>query len=298
MPSRLSQFHFWIFLVFFRSLMIHSAAADGHPEIHSSGAEKLKDHPTYSLFFPKPTEEMRPLNTDRPTRAPSPHTIDAGHFQAEVDWVNYTLAQTINPRLDSFYFINTTLKAGLLDDLELQITPPPFLFQSSSSTGASAYLFGLGDGYLRFKFNQLGNNEGDLAFAIMPFFKVPNRQSGLSNNAVEGGLILPASYQLSPEWAFGFFVEWDYKLNSANFGYHHEGQSSAFVTRSWSDCLSSFLELYGQEPFQTGSSLNLTAGFGSLYKVIPDLQFDIGLNIGLTSTAPIYNTYLGLSFKI
>ena len=41
--------------------------------------------PTYHLFAPVPRSAMRPLSTDRPDTTESPYTVDAGHFQMEMD---------------------------------------------------------------------------------------------------------------------------------------------------------------------------------------------------------------------
>jgi hypothetical protein len=48
--------------------------------------EKWQSH----LFHPTPRQLMRELSTDRPDRTESPYTADAGHFQLEMDFFNYT----------------------------------------------------------------------------------------------------------------------------------------------------------------------------------------------------------------
>gem|GEM_PF-5119181 len=45
------------------------------------------DKSAFHLFHPTPTEWMREFSTDRPDQTESPHTVDAGHFQIEVDAV-------------------------------------------------------------------------------------------------------------------------------------------------------------------------------------------------------------------
>jgi hypothetical protein len=44
----------------------------------------------YNLFNPTPLAAMRELSPDRPDKTESPHTVDAGHFQLEMDFVNFT----------------------------------------------------------------------------------------------------------------------------------------------------------------------------------------------------------------
>ena len=48
------------------------------------------DKSTYNLFNPTPRELMREMSTDRPDQTESPYTVDAGHFQMEMDFVKAT----------------------------------------------------------------------------------------------------------------------------------------------------------------------------------------------------------------
>ena len=43
------------------------------------------DKSIYTLFHPTPREWMREMSTDRPDQTESPNTVDAGHFQVELD---------------------------------------------------------------------------------------------------------------------------------------------------------------------------------------------------------------------
>jgi hypothetical protein len=45
----------------------------------------LPDKWSYNLFHPTPRALMREMSTDRPDQTESPHTVDAGHFQVELD---------------------------------------------------------------------------------------------------------------------------------------------------------------------------------------------------------------------
>src|SRR5436190_23093328 len=48
------------------------------------------DKSQFNLFNPTPGELMREFRTDRPDKTESPYTVDAGHFQVEVDELRYT----------------------------------------------------------------------------------------------------------------------------------------------------------------------------------------------------------------
>jgi hypothetical protein len=47
------------------------------------------DKGDYTLFNATPDVDLRGFNTDRPPKANSPYTVDAGHFQYETDIAVY-----------------------------------------------------------------------------------------------------------------------------------------------------------------------------------------------------------------
>jgi Putative MetA-pathway of phenol degradation len=246
---------------------------------------------------PKPKDKVRSLNTDRPTKAPNPYPIDAGHFLMEMDVVNYSIntLTSSNAKQETIYFLNSTLKLGILDWAEIQFSPPTFTLQNSAGIGQSS---GLGDYIFRTKLNFLGLHGEPLSLALMPYLKVPNRLSPFSNSMTEGGLTIPGAITLSPLWSMGFMLDWDLKSNTDNNLYHHEAQGSIYAGYKWTDSFSSYLEYYAQKNFQDFTPWVFTLDTGVLYKPTPDIQFDIGINIGLTSSAPALNPFLGFSFRI
>ena len=48
------------------------------------------DKDCYNLFKPVPDDLLRDMDTDRPDKSNSPHTLDAGHFQVETGLFTYT----------------------------------------------------------------------------------------------------------------------------------------------------------------------------------------------------------------
>src|SRR5438093_6841318 len=51
---------------------------------------RQSDKRQYHLFNPTPRAFLRELSTDRPDKTESPYTVDAGHFQIEMDLVSYS----------------------------------------------------------------------------------------------------------------------------------------------------------------------------------------------------------------
>src|SRR2546423_3067946 len=83
------------------------------------------DKSGYSLFRPTPKAFLRELSPDRPDKTDSPFTVDAGHVQLEMDFVNLTYnepnAQRGNVRFTSAELAPMNLKVGLRNDLDFQL---------------------------------------------------------------------------------------------------------------------------------------------------------------------------------
>ena len=53
-------------------------------------ADPAPDKTQYNLFNPTPPQWLREMSTDRPDKTERAYTVDAGHFQIEMDLVNYS----------------------------------------------------------------------------------------------------------------------------------------------------------------------------------------------------------------
>ena len=56
----------------------------------SAADQPAPDKSAYTLTNRTPEAQLRELNTDRPDLTESPYTVDAGHFQIEMDLVTFT----------------------------------------------------------------------------------------------------------------------------------------------------------------------------------------------------------------
>jgi hypothetical protein len=172
-----------------------------HPDdVASSIAPAVPDKSGYSLFNPTPDDEMRKFAPDRPTKGYSVRTVDAGHFELEMDIFNYTYANYLGVITRSIQAIDPTLKLGVTNwmDIEVQFNR----LQSSQSfdaTSGGSMLngAGFGDVFLRTKMNLFGDDAGPAGFALIPYVKLPSSAPVISNGPVEGGLIAPLA--LRPE---------------------------------------------------------------------------------------------------
>jgi hypothetical protein len=170
-----------------------AAAAFGLLSVATAG-EPAPDKSRYSLFSPTPRERMREMSTDRPDKTESPYTVDAGHFQLEMDAFSYSHdAYTADrSRVDAFSVAPLNLKLGLANRVDLQVVIETWNWVRTKDRGGRVTRrHGFGDVTLRLKTNLWGDDGGASAFAVMPFVKLPTNQDDLGNDAVEGGLIFP-----------------------------------------------------------------------------------------------------------
>ncbi len=114
---------------------------------------------------------------------------------------------------------------------------------------------------------------------------------------VTGGLIAPLAANLGDGWALGVMLELDAVRNAANNGYVAQWVQSISVSHKIVGELAGFAEVAniangerqtsGQAYFDVGMTLAFT----------PDILFDTGANLGLTSASDDVQVYLGISVR-
>jgi hypothetical protein len=104
-------------------------------EIHAEEKAPIPDKSAYTLFNSTPRESMRPLSTDRPDQTESAYTVDAGHFQIELDFLHYTYDRDGSGggevRTRAFSVAPFNLKVGLLNNVDLQLVVDPYVRSKS-----------------------------------------------------------------------------------------------------------------------------------------------------------------------
>jgi hypothetical protein len=155
------------------------------------------DKSGYNLFNPCLDGLMRDLSPDRPDLTESPFTVDAGHYQLEMDFANFTYDKTDGKTTKAWDVGDFNFKAGLLNNVDVQFVYDNYLnVQTKENSGKSTTQSGFGDFITRLKINLWGDDGGKTAFALLPFVKFPTSTDNLGNNAVEGGVIFPLAVSL------------------------------------------------------------------------------------------------------
>ena len=229
---------------------------------------------------------LRELSTDRPDTTESPRSVDAGHFQFELEiaaWERDGTTRTLS--LGEF-----NLKAGLDASTDLQLVLPLF---SRSKDGPE----GFGDIEVRLKRNLWGNDDGPTALAVMPFVKIPTASSELGNGKWEGGLIVPFAFSLPGGWDSAVMTEIDLAADEVGSSYHALFLNSITASHGLTESTAFFLELVSVLRAESGTDDEAYFNVGVTWAVRPQWQVDGGVRIGLTSASTDFTPFLGLSAK-
>ena len=256
------------------------------------------DKSGFNLLHPTPGELMRELSADRPDKTDSPYTVDAGHFQVEMDLANTTRSLDQDSRLELYQVAPLNLKLGVLNNLDVHLVLEPFTIERTKdlTTGAVEEKAGMGDLTPRFKVNLWGNDGGRTALGLLPFVKLPTNQDGLGNHSVEGGLKLPFAVDV-PGWDLSFMSECDIVRDDRGSGYHPQFANSASVGHRLYGKLSLFLEFYSRVSAEAGSEWLGTVDTWLTYEVNRNLRLDGGAYVGMTSAADDLQLFLGFTWR-
>jgi hypothetical protein len=254
------------------------------------------DKSGYSLFHPTPDSEMRDMTTDRPDQTESPFTVDAGHFQIEMDLVNWTHDRSGGAVTDTIAIAPVNFKMGLTDSVDLQLVYDSYTEERTRAGGHHSRAGGWGDLTARLKINLWGNEGSDTAFGLLPFIKIPTGSRSVSNGEVEGGLILPFAITLSKTVGLGVMTEVDILANDSGGGHHLAWVNSASVSYNLTKKLGAYTEFFCSVS-DDGAPWVGQFDAGLTYGLTDNVQLDCGCNFGLTRSAPDYQPFVGVSFR-
>jgi len=260
------------------------------------------DKSGYNLFNPTPDEYMREMSPDRPDKTDSPFTVDAGHFQLELDFANFTYdapnSERGNVKSEDYQITPMNLKVGVFNNTDFQLVLTPWQWERTydESTGMVEQKSGFGDITPRVKVNLIGNDGGFFALALIPFVTLPTRQDNLGNGSVEGGVGIPYAFDV-PNWDVGFQTTFNCDHNGVGSGYHAEFDNSVSIGHAVIGKLSYHVEFFSSVTTEQNSSWIGTFDTWFTYQADKNLCLDAGVYIGVTQSADDWHTWLGMTWR-
>src|SRR4030095_13184752 len=228
-------------------------------------------------------------------------TVDAGHFQVEIDLVSALFDRDRSGGGDmrmTGWGTTVNLKAGLWNNVDIQFVFDPLVHAQFDDLIANRKetASGFADFQSRLKVNLWGNDGGKTALAIMPFVKWPLPASGLRNGQTEGGVIFPLASELPAGWSTTLMTEYDF-VNTGVGGYSTDFVNSITFSPEIVGELGGYTEFFSVVSSASNSKWQGQFDLGFTYRANDNLQLDTGCNFGVTGSAPDFNPFIGLSFR-
>ncbi len=270
------------------------------PAADAPAAAPAPDKGGYTLFNPTPDSQLRSFAPDRPPKADSATTVDAGHFQYETDLLNYSQTNFGGVTTRLYQAFDPVWKLGLTNwvDFELQFNGYQNLTATDNATGAAvAKASGFGDVFVKSKINLFGNDGGSAALAIIPYVKIPSDAPTISNGVVEGGLIAPFQLQLPHDFGLTLMSEVDALKDAADSGRHANFVDLVNLNHAVPGIknLSAAIEFFSSVGTDPNTPPIYTFDTALIYLLTPNVQLDAGADFGLNRAAPAVQVFVGLS---
>ncbi len=283
------------------------AADQATPESETPEAAAPPDKGAYTLWNPTPRDQMRDMDTDRPNKTNTPHTIDAGHFQLETGLADYLYfrdqSNGADARSQTWGVGQVNLRVGILNNLELNAGVTSYLFQHfhDTLTGQTSRQSGLGDTIVGGKLNLWGNDGADgtwaTALAIQPQVKLPTAHRDLGTGHTEVTVGVPFALNLPGDVHLGLQTTPGWVRNSDNTGYVAGWQNSLTVDRVFFSHWDVYAEFWSQVTTERHREGQGTVDLGVIYQMTRNLSWDMGVNLGINKASPTVEWTVGVSFR-
>lgn len=234
--------------------------------------------------------------TDRPTKANATCTIPSGAFQLETGAASWTRVDGAGATSDVWQFGASVLKFGLSGRSDLQLGFAPLVRAETRVAGRTSAETGAGDVTLRYK-RRVTDEASSVQVALIPFVKLPTAKRGIGNGKAEAGLSIPVSIALGPA-TLTFGPEADLLADGDGKGQHLAMVNLINVAGAIAPRLTLVGELWTMTNLDPAGTVTLASADAALaYVISPEVQLDIGTNIGLTRHTADAELYAGFSLR-
>lgn len=243
-------------------------------------------------------EELRDLCPDRPGLGTPACTVDRGHIVFELGLGDWTRDRQGPVRTDTVQVGDALVRVGLTDSLEAQLgwTAYGHVRVRDRVAGTVGKTSGVGDVTLALRQNLRNPDGSGFSVAVMPYASLPAGGSAIGAGDWGGGLLVPMSFDLSDSVSLGITPQVDAAVDSDGNGRHLGYGSVAGLGFGLSDSVSAAAEvsLY-RDRDPAGHGTEALAGLSMGWQPQGDMQFDVGVNLGLNRNSPDAELYFGIA---
>jgi len=244
-------------------------------------------------------DDLGPICPDRPGKGTSPCTLAAGHAQVELGLFDESFQRRSGVTTDTGNAASLLAKWGVSERMDVEAGMALYQFQRVHDASGSQTMGGIGDLFLHAKLNPLTsapeNESSAFALVLDPFLKLPTASGGLGNGAVEGGLVLPMSYDLGNSWSLAMTPEADIQHNAFGGGTHANLVNVVGLGKSFGPFTLGAEVWSSQNLDPAGTISQYSFDLDAAWLAGNDTQLDGGLNIGLNRATPDLEIYFGIS---
>jgi len=233
----------------------------------------------------------KPICPDRPGRGTSACTLEPGRAQIELGLFDDSFQHRSGVTTDTDNAGSVLAKFGVSERMDVEAGLA--LYQEQRATGTRSQS-GIGDLFLHAKINPL-TSDSPFALVLDPFLKLPTATGGLGNGAVEGGLVLPMSYDLGGNWSLAMTPEADIQRNGPSGGHHANLVDVVGLGKSFGP-LTLGAEVWSSQNLDPAGTISqYSFDLDAAWLAGNDTQLDGGVNIGLNRATPDLEFYVGIS---
>jgi hypothetical protein len=217
----------------------------------------------------------------------TPQTIAPGKFFLRMDALTVAANRdtTEQNKFTAFGLAASMLSIGLTKSVDVQLGAQFFVRETYQYQGANSTHSGWGDTSVRTKWTFWRDDELEAAAAVIPYVKIPSTTTGVGNNHMEGGVIVPWAMKLGPGSEAGAMLQWELLRNDANNGYDSRWFVSGFVRQHVFGGFGAYGEATLAVSSASASSFGGTLGGGVTFDFTKLFQADYGISRGLGGSA-------------
>lgn len=273
----------------------------------AAASAAAKDKSGFTFLDPTPADQLRSMDTDRPNKTNTPHTIDAGHVQVEsgfFDYIHYgNHYQGADASIDALALGHFNVRLGVLNNVEVNVAfdSTDMLWSKDNLANQSSRQQSFGDVVVGGKANLWGGEGGDdvwaTAFALQPQFKIPSARRDIGNGHPEFFFGAPFFVNLPADFHLSLQTTVSWERNRGNTGDVTGWQNSASVDRVLFDVVDVYVEYWSHVSTERHQQAQQTFDVGLIYAVSDNLTVDAGANFGLNKSSNTVEILSGMSLR-
>lgn len=243
--------------------------------------------------------QERDFCADRPGKGSPPCVLDKGRLQIEVSGVDAAFTRGGGVSINDVSYGALELRLGLTSIVEGQVNWTPRERVRTRDHGAVSTVSGAGDLGLGLRWS-LRNPAGEgLSIAIEPSLTAPTGDRGIGGGKWQGGVVVPVSIPLSPDWSLSLSPQLAARPNAFGDGRHAGYALAGGVGRAVGP-VALGAELWvdvDDDPAArvTKASFDLTAAWTP--QALKDVQLDASAYVGLNRKTPDLELVVGLAHR-